>query len=177
MPRKTTSLLAVLILTLIAISSAPAIAERDDDAKRKSKNGLTEGTIDGVSVVLEYGRPNIKGREVWGGLVPYGKVWRTGADEATTITLGTDATVQGEALAAGTYSVFTIPGETDWTVIFNSVADQWGAFDYEAGKDVLRVTAIARASEHVESLEFAIEGDEVVLHWAELSVPFTVAAD
>ena len=177
MGRKTTTILTLLTLALIAISSVPAIAERGDDSKRKSKNGHIEGTIDGVTVTLDYGRPNVKGRKVWGGLVPYGKVWRTGADEATTITFGSDVTVQGEEIAAGTYSLFTIPGEGEWTLIFNSVADQWGAYDYEASKDVLRVTVEPGASEHVESLEFAIDGSDVVLHWAELAVPFTVAAN
>lgn len=174
---KTTGIVAVLVLTMIVVAGAPAMAERGDDAKRKSKNGMVEGTIDGVSVALEYGRPNVKDREIWGALVPYDKVWRTGADEATTITFGADVTVQGETLGGGTYSLFTIPGESEWTVIFNEVADQWGAYDYESGKDVLRVTTTAMASEHVESLEFQIDGDQVVLHWGELAVPVTVSAN
>ena len=75
------------------------------------------------------------------------------------------------------YSLFTIPGESEWTVILNSVADQWGAYDYQTEKDVLRVTATPARAEHVESLEFAIDGSDVVLRWAELAVPFTVAAN
>lgn len=160
---------------LVATLASAALAERGDDSDRKSKNGKTVGSIDGVEVTLEYGRPNVKGRQIWGGLVPYDKVWRTGADEATTITFGGGVTVEGEALEAGTYALFTIPGESEWTVIFNSVAEQWGAYNYDSGKDALRVSASPRASEHVESMDFVIEGSAVVLRWEKLAVPFSVA--
>lgn len=164
-------------LALIALLAAlPALAGRGDDSDRVSKNGKTAGTIDGVSVTLEYGRPNVKGRTIWGGLVPYGKVWRTGANEATTITFGADVTVEGETLAAGTYGLFTLPGEGEWTVIFNQVADQWGAFDYDSSKDVLRVTVEPRDHDMVETMDFVIEGGEVVLRWEKLAVPFAVSA-
>ena len=136
--RKSRRTLAVLALALLAM---PAFAGRGDDADRASKNGKTEGTIDGVEVTLEYGRPNVKGREIWGGLVPWDKVWRTGANEATTISFSADVTVGGETLAAGTYGLFTIPGEDEWTFIFNKVAEQWGAGSYDAGQDALRVSA------------------------------------
>ncbi len=164
---------AALLILALAI---PALAERADDSGRKSKNGKTEGTIDGAGVTLEYGRPNCKGRKIWGGLEDYGKVWRTGADEATTITFDRDVTVEGKALAAGTYALFTIPSEGKWTVIFNQVADQWGAFGYDAKQDALRVEVEARQNEHVETMDFIIEGNEVVLRWEKLAVPFEVAA-
>lgn len=170
------SALALTALSTALLAALPALAERGDDSDRASKNGRTAGTIDGLSVTLEYGRPNVKGRTIWGGLVPYGKVWRTGANEATTITFGQDVTVEGQKLAAGTYGLFTIPGEGDWTVIFNTVADQWGAFDYDPGKDALRVTVEPRAQEMVETMDFVIEGDEVVLRWEKLAVPFAVGA-
>ncbi len=166
-------LLSLLVLTLVAL---PMLAERADDADRKSKNGKTEGTIDGVEITLEYGRPNVKGRDIWGGLVPHGKVWRTGADEATTISFSSDVTIGGETLAAGTYGLFTIPGEGEWTFIFNTVADQWGAYEYDAGKDALRVTATPAESEHVESMDFTIDGSSVTLRWEKLAVGFEVAA-
>ncbi len=166
-------LLCAVTLALIAL---PVLAERGDDANRKSKNGKTEGTIDGVEITLEYGRPNVKGREIWGGLVPHAKVWRTGADEATTISFPAEVTIQGEKLAAGTYGLFTVPGEGEWVFVFNSVADQWGAFSYDAGKDALRVTAKPMAAEHVESMEIVIEGSSVVLRWEKLAVGFEVAA-
>lgn len=167
---------AFLALVLSFALVLPALAERGDDAKRKSKNGLTTGTIDGVEVTLEYGRPNVNGRTIWGDLVPYGKVWRTGADEATTITFSGDVTVQGEPLAAGTYSLFTIPEDGEWTVIFNKVPKQWGAYSYDEAQDALRVKATPAASDPVESLEFAIDGSDVILHWEKLALPVTITA-
>ena len=166
-------LVTVLMLAWVVL---PAVAERGDDSKRKSKNGKVEGTVDGVAVTVEYGRPKVKDRTVWDALVPYGKVWRTGADEATTITLGQDAMIQGQKLAAGTYSLFTIPGETEWTVIFNSVAEQWGAYSYDESKDVLRVTAKPVSAEHQEELDFVIVEDGLHFRWAELALPITVAS-
>ena len=168
--------LSLFLLTTGVLIAGAALAQRGDDADRASKNGRTEGEIAGVGVVLEYGRPNVKGREIWGGLVPYDQVWRTGADEATTITLSADAMVEGEPLAAGTYALFTIPGEDEWTVIFNKTAKQWGAFRYDEGEDALRVTVTPASGEHVEAMDFTIEGDAVVLLWAELRLPVTISA-
>ncbi len=172
--RKSISLfLAVLLLA----AALPAWGERGDDSGRKSKNGKAEGTIDGVEVTLEYGRPNVKGRDVWASsLAPHGKVWRTGADEATTVTFSKAVKVEGQDLAAGTYSLFTIPGADEWTIIFNSVAEQWGAFSYDKSKDVLRVTVKPQASEHVEEMDFKVGDGAVTLHWEKVAVPFKVAA-
>ena len=171
------ALQTTLLLGLcVAAAALPAGAQRGDDSNRKSKNGRTEGSIDGVSISLDYGRPNVKGRQIWGGLVPYGSVWRTGADEATTITFSSDVRVQGEPLTAGTYGLFTIPGETEWKIIFNEVANQWGAFSYDQDKDVLRVAVPSRAGGHVESMDFVIDGSTVVLRWEKLEVPFEVAS-
>lgn len=167
--------LGVLCALLIAFA-LPTLAERGDDANRKSKNGAASGTLDGVEVSLEYGRPQVREREIWGGLVPYGKVWRTGADEATTITFSEDAMVEGQAIPAGTYSLFTIPGESEWTVIFNKQAEQWGAFDYDDSQDALRVTVEPRAHDHVEAMDFAVEEGAVVLMWEKVAVPFKVTA-
>ena len=162
-----------LIFTAFLVMALPAVAQRGDDADRASKNGKVEGTIDGVTVTLEYGRPNVKGRTVWGSLVPYGKVWRTGADEATTITFSADVEISGEKLAAGTYSLYTQPGENEWIVIFNKVAEQWGT-RYDAGQDALRVTATPKAVDHVEAMDFEIVESWVVLRWEKLAVPFEV---
>ncbi len=162
-----------LIFTAFLVMALPAVAQRGDDADRASKNGKVEGTIDGVTVTLEYGRPNVKGRTIWGGLVPYGTVWRTGADEATTITFSADVEVGGETLAAGTYGLFTLPGENEWIVIFNKVAEQWGT-RYDAGQDALRVTATPKAVDHVEEMDFEVVESWVVLRWEKLAVPFEV---
>lgn len=171
--RKTLSLvLAVLLLAAVL----PAWAQRGDDSDRPSKNGKAEGTIDGVDVTIEYGRPKVRERKIWGGLVPYDQVWRTGANEATTITFSKNVQVEGQALPAGTYGLFTVPGESEWTIVFNSVANQWGAFDYDKSKDVLRLTVKPQASEPVEEMTFTVGDGAVTLSWEKLAVSFSVAA-
>lgn len=165
----------VVALALIA-TAAPLAAQRGDDTKRKSKNGRAEGMAGGAAVTIEYGRPKVGGRAIWGALVPYGKVWRTGADEATTVRFDRDVLVEGQRLAAGTYALFTIPTEAKWTVIFNRTAQQWGAYDYKKADDVLRVEVAPRAHEHVEELELAIEGDAILMRWEKLELPIVVRA-
>ena len=167
----------LIVAALLLVLSLPALAERGDDTERASKNGTLHASIDGVNFKLEYGRPKVKGRTVWGQLVPNGKVWRTGADEATTIEFAADSKINGEPLDAGTYSLFTIPGESEWTFIFNRVAEQWGAFSYDADQDVLRVTSTPKAADHVEELEFSGSEGSVVLRWEKLAVGFEVQAD
>lgn len=166
----------IVTLALLALIAVPLLAERGDDTERASKNGKTEGTIDGVDVTLEFGRPKVKKREIWGELVPWGQVWRTGADEATTITFSDDVTIEGEELPAGTYALFTIPTEDSWTIIFNKTAKQWGAFGYKEADDALRVEVEPKAAEHVEEMNFEIDGSQVVLRWAEMAVPFEVSS-
>jgi hypothetical protein len=168
--------LAVMLTLGMTLLITPVWAQRGDDSKRLSKNGKTEATIDGVDVVVEFGRPSVKDRKVWGGLVPYERIWRTGADECTTITLSKDVTIEGETLPAGTYGLFTIPGEEEWTVVFNTVADQWGSFNYDESKDALRVQVVPRSADFVETLDFEIADSEVILRWEELAVPFSLAA-
>jgi hypothetical protein len=163
-------------VALAALVALPAFAQRGDDSTRKSKNGRAEGSAGGAQVVVEFGRPQVAGRAVWGGLVPYGEVWRTGADEATTVSFDRDVTVEGQRLAAGTYSLFTIPTDGAWTVIFNKVAKQWGAYKYDASQDALRVQATPRAHDHVEALEFAVEGGALLMRWEKLELPVRVAA-
>ncbi|QKZ13866.1 DUF2911 domain-containing protein [Spirosoma sp. KUDC1026] len=109
-----------------------------------------------------YSRPAKNGREVFGKLVPYGKVWRVGANEATEIKLLKDATIQGKTVKAGVYALYAIPTETAWTIILNSDLDQWGAYSYKQDMDVLRVTApVKKTDEPVENLtiQFRKVGD------------------
>lgn len=166
----------ILSLSLIALMAVAAAAERGDDSERKSKNGLAEGSIDGVSVVVEYGRPSARGREIFGGLVPYGEVWRTGADEATTITFGGDVLVEGTSVPAGTYALFTVPGENEWSVILNSTAEQWGAYDHDSGQDVASVTVDSQVTDLVETFTMTVGDDGVTMAWADRTVSFSVAA-
>lgn len=119
---------------------------------------------DKVFARVTYSRPARKDREVFGKLVPYGKVWRVGANEATEIKFFTDVTIQGKKLKAGVYSFYAIPTETEWTLIFNTDLDQWGAYSYKPDLDVLRVTApVKKAGEPVENLtiQFSKAGDNV----------------
>ncbi len=170
--RRTMSMFLVGLLAVAGLSWA----EREDDAKRQSKNGELRGVIDGVTVTLEYGRPKVKDRKIWGGLVPWDRVWRTGADEATTISFDRDVRIQGEALPAGRYAFFTIPGMDSWTLVFNNTPDQWGAFNYDENEDALRVDVIPVSGDLVEELTLVIEGSEVVLRWEKLAVSFGVEA-
>jgi hypothetical protein len=163
------------VLGLLAMASA-SWAARGDDKERKSKNGRVEGTAGGAAVVVEYGRPNVAGRKIFGALVPYGQVWRAGADEATTIAFDKAVTVEGKALAAGRYALFFIPNEGSWTVVFNKVADQWGAFKHDPASDALRVEVKPAAHEMVESLEYTVTGDRVEMHWDKIAVGFSVKA-
>lgn len=169
--------LCLFLVLMMLVSVMPLLAQRGDDSDRVSKNGKTEGTIDGVNIVLEYGRPKVNERKIWGELVPFNQVWRTGANEATTIMFSKDVLVEGKPLPAGTYGLFTLPTEGDWTIIFNKVAKQWGAFRYSDAEDALRVTVTpVKSDKKIEEMDFVIEGDKVVLRWENLTVPFTVKA-
>ena len=112
-----------------------------------------------------YGRPQMKGREVFGGIVPYGEVWRTGANEAAEIKIYQDVKVGGKTLKAGTYALFSIPNEDEWTIIFNTDLDEWGAYSYNEDHDVLRVTATVK--ENPEAVEaFSIQFDDQTMRLA-----------
>jgi hypothetical protein len=131
-------------------------------------------------VRVTYSRPEMKGREVVGKLVPYGKVWRTGANEATEIKFYQDVELAGKKVKAGTYSLFTIPGEKEWTIILNNDLDYWGAYSYKQANDILRVTApSAETANAVENftIQFQSTGENqgvMKLAWAKtvVEVPF-----
>lgn len=147
---------------------------------RASPKMTAEGKAGEVAIVINYGAPSVKGRTIWGGLEAYGKVWRTGANEATTIAFSDTVEVAGKQVPAGTYAVFTIPTEGEWTVILNSVANQWGAYDYDATKDVLRFTVQpSMDNELVEVLQFTVtpaaeNTAEVSLMWEKMKLSFLV---
>jgi DUF2911 family protein len=166
----------VFAAALVAVLTVPAIAqERGDDSGRASKNGLTEGKIGAADVKITYGRPKVKGREIWGALVPYSKVWRAGADEATTITFSKDVKIEGKAVPAGTYGLFFLPEKDKWTVIINKVPKQWGAFRYAEAEDLIRADVKPTMSEAaVEELTYEIAGDKIILKWEKVAVPVTV---
>jgi len=115
------------------------VPDRENTVPRVSPNALVGQTIGVTEVRIAYGRPSVRGRKIFGGLVPFDEVWRTGANEATTISFSTPVRIEGTSLDAGTYSLFTIPGPETWTLIFNSEPEQWGAYNYDSSKDILRV--------------------------------------
>ncbi|MFT6150242.1 MAG: hypothetical protein ACJAUH_002943 [Saprospiraceae bacterium] len=134
------------------------------------------GNIGSEAITVGYGSPSVKERAVWGELVPYNQVWRTGANGATTFETAVDLKVQGETLVAGKYGLFTIPSESgEWIVIFNSIWEQWGAYEYDDSKDVLRVnTTPIELEASVERLEFVMEDNNLVLRWEKLALPIQV---
>lgn len=146
-----------------------------DDTEKSPRKEMT-AMIGSVKVVLNYGSPSVMGRKIWGGLEPYDEIWRTGANAATTISFSKDVTIEGQALQAGKYALFTIPGETAWTIIFNRNPDQFGAYEYKASEDVLKVVVSPLALENqIEEMEFIATDEAVLLRWDQLAVPFKVA--
>ena len=144
-----------------------------------SQGASVKQTIGLNDVTITYSRPGVKGRKIWGGLVPYASVWRTGANAATTIQFTEDVQVEGQPLTAGTYSLHTIPGEKEWTLIFNKEADQWGSYRYDEAKDAARVKVTPVAGPAQEWMQFRFEDPtinsaRVVLAWENLQVPFTI---
>ncbi|NBA89037.1 DUF2911 domain-containing protein [Emticicia sp. CRIBPO] len=142
---------------------------------QQSPKAEAKGKIGGANVTIKYSSPFVKGRKIWGELVPYGKVWRAGADNATTFETDKAITVEGKTLAAGKYGFFVIPAEGEWTVIFNSVPDQWGAFKYDQSKDVLRVNVKPKkAASSAESLAYHVSDKGFDLAWENVVVPVSV---
>jgi len=133
------------------------------------------GKIGKTTISINYGSPSVKGRVIWGDLVPYGKVWRAGANEATTFTTDQLIKVEGKDLPAGTYGFFVIPGEKEWTIIFNRTAKQWGAYEYKEKDDVLRVTVKSQKSPGMnERLVYKINTNGFSLLWKNLEVPVSI---
>lgn len=151
-----------------AKAEAPA---RGDDADRKSKNGETTWKVGTADIRVTYGRPEARGRTVWGELVPWGKVWRTGADEATVLTTSAPVKLGDTEVPAGSYALFTIPGEKEWTIVLNTEAAQWGAYEYDASKDVAKAMAVPEAGPMAEAFTIETEGEHLYLRWAEVKVP------
>ncbi|MFB6278764.1 MAG: DUF2911 domain-containing protein [Salinibacter sp.] len=161
-------------------ASAQQMPDRENTVPRVSPNAMMGQTIGVTEVRLTYGRPSVRGRTIFGGLVPFDEVWRTGANEATTISFSTPVRIEGESLDAGTYGFFTIPGPDRWTLIFNNESEQWGAYNYDSSMDALRVEVEPESAPSQELMTFAFEDltDSTgtgVLHWAETRVPFEIS--
>jgi len=171
----------IALFAVIAALATPALA--DLDLPRVSPKATVSQTVGLTDISIAYCRPGVKGRVIWGGLVPYDQVWRTGANEATTITFADPVTVNGTPVPAGTYGLFTIPGLKEWTVILNKGAKQWGAYEYKQAEDLLRFQVTPRvAAAATEWMELRFESlgkdsTEVVLAWEKLEVSFTVKVE
>lgn len=152
-------LLAIAPLAL-ALCVAPALSAQAAKKAPVSPHETVTAKVGGKTITITYGRPYMKGRKIYGELVPFDKVWRTGADEATTFSTDGDVMLGSLHVPAGTYALFTIPGSEGWTVILNKVSKTWGAYDYEKNKaqDLGQVKAkLSKTSSPVEQLTIAIE--------------------
>jgi Protein of unknown function (DUF2911) len=163
---------ASMFITLLALAfSLSALAQ---DKKPASPPAKAEGTIDGIKVTVDYAQPSAKGRKIMGELVPFGEVWRTGANAVTAIEFSADAKVEGKALPKGKYGLFTIPGESEWVIIFSKQATG-SPYDYSDKKDALRVNVKpGKAAAFVETFTIAVEKNNIVLTWENTTVAFKV---
>jgi hypothetical protein len=140
-----------------------------------SPRDSVSGTVAGAHIKIWYGSPSVKGRKIFGGLEPWGKVYRAGANEATTFTTDKDIKVEGQTLPAGKYAFFVIPMENGkWTVIFNKTAKQWGAFNYDQSKDQLRVMVTTKTISLHERMVYVITKGGFSMDWDTTSVPVSV---
>lgn len=164
-----------LLLALVALP----LAAQQLRLPRPSPNATLTQAVGLTDITIKYSRPGVKGRQIWGALVPWDAIWRTGANEATTINFSDDVTIDGQKLPKGTYAFFTIPGKDEWTLGFNSQADQWGAFNHDKSKDVLTLKVKPEKGEFREWMQFEIpemttDTAKIVLRWENVAVPFTV---
>jgi hypothetical protein len=172
-----------MLSSLLGLGLLAATLSGQDAKKPASPHETTSAVVGGKKITITYGRPYVKGRNVWeGSLAPYGKVWRTGADDATTITVEGDTMLGSLHVPAGTYSLFTIPGEKEWTLILNKTAKQWGAYNYDEKQDLGRAKMTAKKlASPIEQLTIAVvpgSGSNATLKisWsdAEASIPVMV---
>lgn len=175
--------LVTLVVLLVATNASAAEYSREVWLPMPSPSAAVEQTLGATKVRVEYARPAVKERAIWGALVPWGEVWRTGADLNTRISVSTEVRFGGAVLPAGTYGLHSIPREQGpWTVIVSRDAHAWGSYAYTEGQDAVRVEVTPRAAEHVEDLRFSFESltaDAMVLslRWEKLELPIEIAID
>lgn len=191
---------SVIALLVLAAQFAPAQVR----TPRPSQKASVMQTIGVTDVTITYSRPGVKGRKIWGDalpsqeakgeatlddqnarpkdapIVPWGHAWRTGANEATQFVVTDDVLINGQKLPAGSYSLHTVPNKDEWTIIFNSVANQWGSFNYDPAKDTLRVKVKPESvNDNQEWLAYSFDpvadnSAQVNIRWEKLRVPFKV---
>ena len=169
-----------LVLVLSLVAAMPALAQLE--IPNVSQSASVTQTIGTTDITINYHRPGVKGRTIWGGLVPYDTPWRMGANQATTIEFSDAVMIDGKEVPAGKYSFFAIPGRESWTFILNKDPNQWGAYGYDSAKDQARVQAKPVAAPHNEWMRFTIDpvtpGSAVVtMNWEKIAVPLKVDVD
>jgi Protein of unknown function (DUF2911) len=166
--------LQLLLLAGAVVCSVTVSAQKGKP--RVSPADSVTGTVKGATITIHYSSPSVKGRPIWGALVPYDSVWRAGANEATTFGTDKDIKVEGMLLPAGKYGFFLLPRpDGNWTAIFNKEPKQWGAFKYDQTKDQLRVEVKTHAlSSPVEALNYQITRKGFSLNWEKISVPISI---
>ena len=170
---------SVLLATLCGLSSAQSLVL---DLPRPSQGAKITQRLGITDITISYHRPLVNNRKVWDGLVPYGKVWRAGANENTTITFSDPVMIEGKSLDKGTYGLHMIPTADEWTIIFSKNSTSWGAFTYDQSEDALRVNVKPQASEMHNALTYdfdqlTADSAVVVLEWEKVAVPFKVSVD
>jgi hypothetical protein len=159
-------------LLLIVLLTVTFVNAQDKPA---SPPAVATGKINGATISINYSSPSVKGRKIWGELVPFNKIWRAGANDATTIETDKDLTIEGSKLPAGKYSFFVIPNEKECVIIFNKVAKQSGTHNYKEKEDQLRVTVKQQlADSSTERLVYTINENNIVLSWEKWNIPISV---
>ena len=170
--KKLIKLRALPIILCVCFMSSMVFAQMK---KPLSPHKGVKGEVAGSEITIRYGSPYVKGRKIWGGLEPYGKVYRAGADSATTFTTSKDIKVDGKLLPAGKYAFFVIPMESGkWAVIFNKTAEQWGAFKYEESKDQLRIMVNPKTIPMEEEMKYIITAHGFSMNWDKTSIPVMI---
>jgi hypothetical protein len=174
--------LLVLLSVFVTVASFCQAQSVMIDLPLQSQHAQIVQRIGITDITLNYHRPLVNGRQVWGKLVPYGEVWRAGANENTTITFSDPVTIEGQALDKGTYGVHMIPGENQWTVIFSKMSTAWGSFSYKQDEDALRVTVKPQPADMHEALAYDFDDLKpdsavVTMRWDKVAVPFKVAVN
>ena len=168
------------MLAFVGMFITSLVWAQEDKSKRPSPPATATGKIGSATITINYSSPAVKGRKIWGGLVPYDKVWRAGANEANIFETDKNIMVEGKSLPAGKYSLYAIPGEKEWVIIFNSKTGQWGVKNDEStteepANDVLRVTVKPVKSPAMnERMKYVIDSKGFALEWENLKVPVSI---
>lgn len=173
---------AVLALLLFSVPAAVRAQSALVNLPRASQHAVLTQRIGITDITINYSRPLVNGRKVWGGLVPYGQPWRSGANENTTISFGDPVTIEGQPLAAGTYGLHMIPAENEWIIAFSKMNAAWGSFSYDQAEDALRVTVKPAATDFHDALTYDFDDLKpdsavVTLRWEKVAVPFKVGVN